>query len=222
MSLDPQSKPAKTLTYREKVMAGLVKPKPRSAVMRRSGPVSTKPRKKIKPVSARNSARMERYRIWVRWALRIIRAIKCARCGAKRPPDGTHDPHHPCGRAKNNIFKVIPLCRACHDWVHEHPNDAMLEGWLQPEYRGLGHNPKHPQPYRLLPGAAIFDVRYKASIMLGIETHQDSYPDLASAKLFIQGLLPKIGDGHEIWSIWDEIKMEFVVSSPTAKDIFKS
>ena len=42
--------------------------------------------------------------------------------------------HHQRGRvgaALLNYTEFTALCGECHEWVHAHPSDAMLEGWLK-------------------------------------------------------------------------------------------
>jgi hypothetical protein len=64
----------------------------------------------------------------------------CQRC---RKSCMALDIHHPYGRRSyQNLMRFILLCRACHTWVHDHANEAFLQGWLQPEYKGY---PRHPE-----------------------------------------------------------------------------
>ena len=57
--------------------------------------------------------------------------FRCARCSTRCD----HlDWHHPFKRGKGKMLWkmlcVIPLCRACHDWVHANENQAREDGWL--------------------------------------------------------------------------------------------
>lgn len=131
--MNPQTKPAHKPTYRERVLAGQVKPKPRS---------------RIKPVAKRKQSRDAEYRKWVERAMGKV--IRCERCHFGRG-FARLEPHHPFGRQGENLFKVTPLCSICHAWCHETPNTAYVAGWLQPEYRGVQRQPGHPQPFTLLP-----------------------------------------------------------------------
>lgn len=128
--IEPQLKPAKTPTYRERRLAGEVK---------------EKPRKRINPIAKK---RLSRHRSYAAW-------IKAAMIGQRCAFTGCHDlnlePHHPHGRNGDNLFKVIPCCSAHHRWIHEHPAAAFAAGWLTPAYRGYAPNPNHPQPFTLLP-----------------------------------------------------------------------
>lgn len=67
----------------------------------------------------------------------------CAKCGATQ----NLTKHHPYGRSgttedgRDAITVWIWLCTSfgnrCHDVVHENPDQALKDGWLQPEYRNL-------------------------------------------------------------------------------------
>lgn len=41
--------------------------------------------------------------------------------------------HHRAGRIGANFLNEatwLPVCRAAHDWIHQHPSDARRRGWL--------------------------------------------------------------------------------------------
>ncbi len=61
------------------------------------------------------------------------------------------DFHHPWGRSGERILAFIPVRKLKHSSVHERPNIAMMEGWLQPAYRGLTCSSRpiedHPRPW---------------------------------------------------------------------------
>jgi len=128
----PQEKPARRLNYAEKRKAGLVERKARQA---------------LRKVSRTHEQRWNRYRGWIKIAMHGL--ARCERC--KKHKAGDLQPHHTHGRSGDNLFKVIPLCSTCHAWVHEFPNEAYAEGWLQPEYRNVQRQPNYPQPFTLLP-----------------------------------------------------------------------
>lgn len=47
------------------------------------------------------------------------------------------DVHHKSGRRGGNYLAVdtwMSLCRACHDWIHAHSNEAREKGYLTDEY----------------------------------------------------------------------------------------
>lgn len=71
--------------------------------------------------------------------------VFCAKCGNQ----DNLERHHPLGRSFPDIF--IYLCNeyGCgfHKWIHENSNEAYKLGWIQPEYKGLKHDPNHPKPY---------------------------------------------------------------------------
>jgi hypothetical protein len=90
--------------------------------------LSTK-RNKISTRSVKEIARQVKYR----QALREIaneRGEQCEIC--MQNPFSEH--HHIAGRIgdklwdKNNILRV---CRTCHRWVHNHPKEARLHGYLK-------------------------------------------------------------------------------------------
>lgn len=60
----------------------------------------------------------------------VMADATCARC-RQRP---ARDPHHPYGRGSGkNLWRLlcfIPVCRRCHDEIHQYPNKARLDGWL--------------------------------------------------------------------------------------------
>ena len=43
------------------------------------------------------------------------------------------DIHHKAGRGENhnNINTWMAVCRSCHQWIEEHPNDAKVLGFSQ-------------------------------------------------------------------------------------------
>jgi len=53
----------------------------------------------------------------------------CARCGAP-----AWDAHEIVPRSKGGSItdtsNIRPVCRPCHDWIHNSPADAKAEGWL--------------------------------------------------------------------------------------------
>jgi hypothetical protein len=114
---------------------------------------------KLRPVSKGKSKVNGEYHSWVKRVMGDYEntvassgsGLKCARCNVSAQ-FAKMDPHHPYGRHGDNLFKVIPMCRTCHTWTHEHPNMAFDLGFLQPEYRGLKPDPNHPKPFTLIPG----------------------------------------------------------------------
>jgi hypothetical protein len=111
-------------------------------------PKPGKPRPRLAQASAKQAERLARYHAMVDgW-----QGPKCcAKCGHKQGLE----PHHPFGRGRDNLFKVVLLCLLCHAWVHEMPDMAYGMGWLQPEYRGLMPRP-HPIPWK--PSHLITDI----------------------------------------------------------------
>ena len=46
----------------------------------------------------------------------------------------TSDVHHKAGRGRNllNVATWMPVCRPCHDFIHQHPSFARKQGYLSP------------------------------------------------------------------------------------------
>lgn len=104
-------------------------------------PGLAKPRPRLAKASGRQAERLARYNNMLlewkgRWA--------CAKCGHKKGLE----PHHPFGRGRENLFRVVLLCRLCHAACHEFPDLAYELGWLQPEYRGTIRPPNFPVPWK--------------------------------------------------------------------------
>jgi hypothetical protein len=57
------------------------------------------------------------------------------------------DPHHPFGRHGIYLLCVVWISKGFHKWIHANANQAMKMGWLQPPYRGMPNDPKHPRPW---------------------------------------------------------------------------
>lgn len=55
----------------------------------------------------------------------------CARC---ERPSSDLDAHHPylrgSGKALWKLLTVIPVCRECHNFIHDNPNLSRSQGWL--------------------------------------------------------------------------------------------
>ncbi len=120
-----QYKPKKTLNYKEKVAAGLIK----------GG---------LKKFSKKG---LERHKAE---QLRHNKNIKdgevfCVSCGSTNHLEK----HHYKGRSYPDEF--IYLCGefGCgkHKWIHQNENQALKQGWLWQEYRGLPSNPSQLIPW---------------------------------------------------------------------------
>lgn len=104
-------------------------------------PGPAKPRPRLAHASAKQTERLARYHGMVeRWQGPRC----CAKCGHKKGLE----PHHPFGRGKDNLFRVVLLCHCCHAWTHEFPDLAYSLGWLQPEYRGVRRPEGFPVPWK--------------------------------------------------------------------------
>lgn len=110
--------------------------------LRRKTPLraKAKPRARLAHASDKQAERLARYKAMLAaWAGPTV----CAKCLRKPGVE----PHHPFGRGKENLFKVVLLCSCCHDGVHAFADIAFEAGWLQREYRGLPAGP-HPTPWK--------------------------------------------------------------------------
>jgi hypothetical protein len=86
----------------------------------------------IRPISTRQRERNREYakvkRIW-RQALTALGLWVCKKCGGV--PD--QSPHHSRGRIKALLCAhqyFVPVCRPCHQWIGDHPNEARKLGLL--------------------------------------------------------------------------------------------
>jgi hypothetical protein len=73
----------------------------------------------------------------------IDRDRRCVRCGVA---DGLHVHHRvlqSSGRNENASNKIT-LCARCHQWVHDHPRLARIQGWIVSRYADPAAQPvKH-------------------------------------------------------------------------------
>jgi len=96
---------------------------------------------RLAPASVKQAERLARYNeMLLNWQGRWV----CAKCG-----HGTGlEPHHPFGRGRENLFRVVLLCHLCHACTHEFPDLAYELGWLTPEYKGKIRPPDFPVPWQ--------------------------------------------------------------------------
>ena len=73
----------------------------------------------------------------------------CERCGAARATDKHHRKLRRHGdHAPANL---VDLCRTCHNWVHAHPAEALLAGFMCPSWENPRLQPvKHAWLGRVL------------------------------------------------------------------------
>jgi hypothetical protein len=96
---------------------------------------------RLAPASGKQAERLERYGAMINgWQGRRV----CAKCGHKAGLEH----HHPYGRGRENLFRVVLLCYACHRGCHTQADLAYSLGWLQPEYRGFIRSPNFPTPWK--------------------------------------------------------------------------
>jgi hypothetical protein len=118
--------------------------------LKRKTPLKAKPGARLAPASTKQADRLARYNEMLlnwqgKWA--------CAKCGHKTGLE----PHHPWGRGRENLFRVILLCHTCHEGCHAQPDLAFELGWLQCSYRGIPEKPNHPIPWH--PASLITDTQ---------------------------------------------------------------
>lgn len=99
--MEPQIKPPRKLTYREKVLAGLIS-------------------SRINPMSKKKKEWNDKYIKQKNEDNEIQKCPKCNVTGFK----AAMEPHHPKGRADENILFYWWMHGECHSWIHEHPNKA--------------------------------------------------------------------------------------------------
>lgn len=122
----------------------------RTALTRRT-PFRAKPGARLAQASDKQAERLARYNeMLLNWQGRW----GCSKCGAK----AGLEPHHPFGRGRENLFRVVLLCHLCHACTHEFPDLAYELGWLQPEYRGVIRPPNFPVPWK--PEQLITDTQH--------------------------------------------------------------
>ncbi len=123
----------------------------RTALTRRQ-PLRAKPGARLAPSSAKQAARLARYKAMLADWQGVRRCAWCGECD-----DFVKlEPHHPFGRSGDNLFRVILLTPTYHRWIHEYPDRAYELGWLQPEYRGVIRPPNFPVPWS--PESLITDI----------------------------------------------------------------
>jgi 5-methylcytosine-specific restriction endonuclease McrA len=89
---------------------------------------NTTPKKRapIKPISDKRAKELAEYRI-VRDKYKEENP-QCEKCG-----DPMSDIHHKNGRNGKRVSDseyFMSVCRPCHTWIHENPEDARAMGWL--------------------------------------------------------------------------------------------
>lgn len=142
-----QHKPPKTKNYREKMLDKL-----KSGDMSALSSFGKKKRKRLKPVSSKEIKRQNKY-AKSKPLTGDVDIRECCYCGVIDVAQ-VIEKHHPYGTGGDNIYKWVYLCGSfgCgkHSEIHENPNKAFEEGWLQPEYRGLNPEnfPNHPKPWK--------------------------------------------------------------------------
>lgn len=100
----------------------------RKTPMKRTGFKRKPEHKRLSPVSEKRKIELDAYGIIKELIFSCCKV--CAVCNMASP----QDLHHPYGRGRGKfIWKtlcVMPVCRQCHDRIHEHPNEARKTGLL--------------------------------------------------------------------------------------------
>lgn len=93
----------------------------------------SKPTAKLKLIAPRSQKRSKEERLYT--AQRIIFLQENPMCQAHIPGICTKhstDVHHKMGRIGELLLKIIywlAVCRACHQWIEEHPIEAQEKGF---------------------------------------------------------------------------------------------
>jgi hypothetical protein len=95
--------------------------------------LSIKPTAKSKPIAPRSQKRSKEERLYS--ANRVLFLQEHPMCQAHLPGICTKystDVHHKMGRIGELLLMIIhwlAVCRACHDWIENHPEEAREKGF---------------------------------------------------------------------------------------------
>ena len=95
--------------------------------------LSIKPTAKSKPIAPRSQKRSKEERLYS--ANRVLFLQENPMCQAHLPGICTKystDVHHKMGRIGELLLMIIhwlAVCRACHDWIENHPEEAREKGF---------------------------------------------------------------------------------------------
>lgn len=111
-------KPEKKLNYRERVKSGL------------QTTWKDKKHKGLKSISDAEQARLDKY-----YPIRFAFLKENFVCQIQIQCDGklSQDVHHMMGRSDQFLWNTkffAATCRACHQWVEDHKNQARKNGWI--------------------------------------------------------------------------------------------
>ena len=87
------------------------------------------PLKRGGPLRPFSPTKLERRKLYNKNKAEYLRGKCCERCGYA----GNLDLHHKAGRAGTNYTNpdtFMAVCRPCHDWIHQHPRESRVAGWL--------------------------------------------------------------------------------------------
>jgi len=98
----------------------------------------------MRAVSPARRARLRGY-VSVRTEVYVRCGGMCELCGLGLRADA-FDCHHRLRRSQgglDDLATCVALHRHCHQWVHDHPHQAMLIGFLCPSTHRVTHWPLH-------------------------------------------------------------------------------
>lgn len=109
------------------------KPLARGAGLKTHKPLER--RTQLKPRSKKMTALYTRRRDLV---AALLEDGVCERCKTARATDV----HEPLLRSRGGDIvdpdQCVALCRSCHDWIHDHPKAATVEGWMKHAWDRVG------------------------------------------------------------------------------------
>lgn len=111
--------------------------------------ISSSPLKRVSPISERQRARLERYRVIARewlgrfenhWCAVCIRAFTLGEITLEEIQPSI-EVHHRRGRAGNLLFDIrffTGVCRCCHNLINDDRGWAKKEGWIESWHNSKG------------------------------------------------------------------------------------
>lgn len=85
-----------------------------------------------KPIAKVSAKRMEESKEYEQIKKKLRKKLqRCQIAIANVCTGGPLEAHHPIGRSGSAFKKVIMCCRACHNYVHDHPSFAKRFGFSE-------------------------------------------------------------------------------------------
>ena len=69
-------------------------------------------------------------RVYLRLRKEQLAIYPICRVCAKRPSTDIHHMNKRSGERLNDVSMFLPVCRPCHQWIHDYPADARDKGFL--------------------------------------------------------------------------------------------